>query len=176
MSPLNFWGGIAGRTAFRMPQDGYLLALRDNSAAANSLPVGTPVRDSIATAPADFAHYSQILGAGPLLVQNSQVVLDAKAEHFSDAFIRETAARSAIGITETGTLLIVAVHNRTGGGGPTLAEIALVAQQLGCVDALNLDGGSSTSLYLGGQLLNRPHTAARIHNGLGVFLPREDGW
>jgi len=46
-------------------------------------------------------------------------------------------------------------------------------QQLGCVDALNLDGGSSTSLYLGGQLLNpSPRTAARVHNGLGVFLKK----
>ncbi len=164
-------GGIAGRTAFRIPPNGYLLALRDNSAAANSLPVGTLVRDVLTTAPADFAHYSQILAAGPLLVQNRQVILDAKAEQFSDAFVRETAVRSAIGITKTGTLLIVAVHNQTGGGGPTLAEIALVTQRLGCVDALNLDGGSSTSLYLGGQLLNRsPYTAARVHNGLGVFL------
>ena len=52
-----------------------------------------------------------------------------------------------------------------------MTEIARIMQQLGCVDALNLDGGSSTSLYLGGQLLNRsPLTAARIHNGIGVFV------
>ena len=39
------------------------------------------------------------------------------------------------------------------------------------VDALNLDGGSSTTLYLGGQILDRPpSTAARVHNGIGVFL------
>jgi len=44
-------------------------------------------------------------------------------------------------------------------------------QQLGAVNALNLDGGSSTTLYLGGQLLDRlPRTAARVHNGIGVFL------
>jgi exopolysaccharide biosynthesis protein len=98
-------------------------------------------------------------------------VLDAKSEGFSDAFIREKAARSAIGVTSSGTLLIAAVHNRAGGAGPTLSEIAKVMQQMGCVDALNFDGGSSTSLYLGGQLLNRsPLTAARVHNGLGVFL------
>ncbi len=44
-------------------------------------------------------------------------------------------------------------------------------QSIGCVDALNLDGGSSTSLYLGGQLLNRhASSAARVHNGIGIFL------
>jgi exopolysaccharide biosynthesis protein len=43
---------------------------------------------------------------------------------------------------------------------------------LGAIDALNLDGGSSTGLYLGGQLLDRsPYTAARVHNGLGIFPP-----
>ena len=164
-------GGVAGKTAFPIPQNGYLLALRSNSTAVNSLPVGTLVSKQSATQPAEFARYPQILGAGPLLLQNRQIVLDAKAEGFSDAFNRETAARSAIGTTASGTLMIAAVHNRAGGAGPSLTEIALIMQHLGCVDALNLDGGSSTSLYLGGQLLNRsPSTAARVHNGLGVFL------
>jgi exopolysaccharide biosynthesis protein len=166
-------GGAAGKTAFPIPVNGYLLVLRANSAAAKKLPVGSVVHEESTTQPAYFAPYPQILGAGPILVQNRQIVLDAKAEGFSDAFIRETAARSAIGTTVEGTLLITAVHNRVGGAGPTLTEIARLMQQLGCVDALNLDGGSSTSLYLGGQLLNRsPRTAARVHNGLGVFLQR----
>jgi len=165
-------GGDAAKTAFPIPPNGYLLVIRDLTAAANSLPVGTTiVSQQSATIPSDAANYPQILGAGPLLVQNRQIVLDAKAEQFSDAFIRQTAPRSAIGITASGTLLIAAVHSGSGGNGPTLAEIARIMQQLGCVDALNLDGGSSTSLYLGGQLLDRsPSTAARVHNGLGVFL------
>jgi hypothetical protein len=163
-------GGNAGKTAFPIPPNGYLLAIRDNHAAVNSLPIGTVINLDT-TVPSDFTSYPQILGAGPLLIQNHQIVLDAKAEQFSDAFIKETAPRSAIGITSAGTLLIIAVHNRSVGTGPTLAELARIMQQMGCVDALNLDGGSSTSLYLGGQLLDRsPSTAARIHNGLGVFL------
>lgn len=164
-------GGAAGITAFPIPPSGYLLALRANKSAAKNLSVGTLVRSENTTQPADFAGYPQIVGAGPVLLENRQIVLDAKAEGFSDAFIIEAAARSAIGTTEEGNLLIAAVHNRIGGAGPTLAEIAEVMQQMGCVDALNLDGGSSTSLYLGGRLLNRsPRTAARVHNGFGVFL------
>jgi len=66
--------------------------------------------------------------------------------------------------------LIATVHNRVGGVGAKLTEMALLMQQLGATDALNLDGGSSTNLVLGGQLLNRiPDTAAPVHNGLGVF-------
>lgn len=167
--------GIAGKTTFPIPSNGYLLAIRANNAVASSLPIGALVREESATVPADFGRYPQIIGAGPVLVQNRQIVLDAKSEGFSDAFIREKAARSTIGVTASGTLLIAAVHNRAGGAGPTLLEIAKVMQQMGCVDALNFDGGSSSSLYLGGQLLNRsPLTAARVHNGLGVFLQSKD--
>jgi hypothetical protein len=165
-------GGKVGGTAVPIPQDGYLLTLRANAAsAASQLPIGSAVSISSSTAPTDFSRYPHIIGAGPLLIQNRQIVLDAKAEKFSNAFIAEKAIRSGICTTATGTLMIAAVHNRAGGYGPTLAEHAQLMQQMGCVDALNLDGGSSTSLYLGGQLLDRsPSTAARVHNGIGIFL------
>ncbi|MEH2164480.1 MAG: phosphodiester glycosidase family protein [Nostoc sp.] len=167
-----FPGGKVGGTAVPIPQDGYLLTLRANAAsAASQLPIGSTVSISSSTTPTDFSRYPHIIGAGPLLIQNRQIVLDAKAEKFSNAFIAEKAIRSGICTTATGTLMIAAVHNRAGGYGPTLAEHAQLMQQMGCVDALNLDGGSSTSLYLGGQLLNRsPSTAARVHNGIGIFL------
>lgn len=161
--------GVAGKSAFPIPANGYLLVLRNNNAA--TLPIGTLLSEESVTVPAEFERYPHIIGAGPVLVQNNQIVLDAKAEGFSDAFLREKAVRSAIGVTSSGTLIIAAVHNRPSGAGPSLSEIAKLMQQMGCVDALNFDGGSSTSLYLGGQLLNRsPITAARVHNGLGIFL------
>lgn len=155
-----------------IPQDGYLLVLRGNTISNGvQLPIGTSLRISSGTVPLDFNRYPNVIGAGPLLIQNSQIVLDAKGEKFSDAFIAEKAIRSAICTTATGTLMIAAVHNRAGGAGPTLAEHAQLMQRMGCVNALNLDGGSSTSLYLGGQLLDRsPNTAARVHNGIGIFL------
>ncbi|MBW4611599.1 MAG: phosphodiester glycosidase family protein [Hassallia sp. WJT32-NPBG1] len=169
-----FLGGKAGESSIpvTIPQNGYLLVLRGNAVnSAAQLPIGTTLRISSATTPVDFSRYPNIVGAGPLLVQNNQIVLDAKAEKFSDAFIAEKAIRSAICTTATGTVMIAAVHNRAGGAGPTLTEHAQLMQRMGCVNALNLDGGSSTSLYLGGQLLDRsPNTAARVHNGIGIFL------
>jgi hypothetical protein len=164
-------GGVAGKAAFPIPSDGYLLTLRSNSTDPSSLGVGTQVRIDQVTAPADFGSYPYILGGGPLLLQNRQIVLDAKAEQFKDAFIQQSASRSVIGTTATGTLIIATIHNRVGGRGPNLTETAQLMQQMGAIDALNFDGGSSTGLYLGGQLLDRsPYTAARVHNGLGIFL------
>ena len=162
----------AGETPILIPTDGYILTLRGNATSnLTLLPAGTRVSIQNSTIPTDFNRYPNIIGAGPLLIQNRQVVLDAKAEKFSDAFISEKAIRSAICTNERGNVLIASIHNRAGGAGPTLAEHAQLMQQLGCVNALNLDGGSSTSLYLGGQLIDRsPSTAARVHNGIGIFL------
>ncbi|MEM1426459.1 MAG: phosphodiester glycosidase family protein, partial [Cyanobacteria bacterium P01_H01_bin.130] len=66
----------------------------------------------------------------------------------------------------------VAVHARRGSGrGPSLVEMANLMQGMGAVNALNLDGGSSTTLYLGGQTLDRPsRTSARVHGVIGVFI------
>ncbi|MBW4645088.1 MAG: phosphodiester glycosidase family protein [Goleter apudmare HA4340-LM2] len=168
-------GGKAGATNLAIPLDGYLLTLRGNAAStAAQLPRGTVVNLTSATTPTDFSRYPHIVAAGPLLVQNRQIVLNAKSEKFSDAFIAGKAIRSGICTTTTGKLMIAAVHNRAGGAGPTLAEHAQLMQLLGCVNALNLDGGSSTSLYLGGQLLDRsPSTASRVHNGIGIFLQQK---
>jgi hypothetical protein len=161
----------AGKVSTPIPTDGYLLVVREDRVAANALGVGTPIEIYTGTQPSDFGQYRQIIGAGPLLVQNRQVVLNAESEQFNPAFARQAAARSVIGSTAEGTLLLVAVHNRLNGSGPTLREAADIMLRMGAVNALNLDGGSSTTLYLGGQLLDRiPSTAARVNNGIGVFI------
>ena len=161
----------AGLGSFPIPRQGTLLVSRKTPEILTVLPVGGNLTFEKRTFPADFANYPQILGGGPLLVQNRRIVLNAEAEKFSQAFQQQKASRSAIGNTHEGTIILVAVHHRIGGRGATLGEMAKIMQQLGAINALNLDGGSSTALSLGGQLIDRsPVTAARVHNGIGVFI------
>ena len=163
--------GKAGNDSFAIPADGYLLAIRKSGSPASALLDGTQVNLENATVPPDFANYPYVLGAGPLLIQNNRIVLNAASEQFSQGFQQQMASRSAIAVTNRGTIIITAIHNRVGGRGATLSELAQIMQKLGAVDALNLDGGSSTSLSLGGQLLDRsPVTAAKVHNGIGIFV------
>lgn len=158
-------------TPIQIPADGYLLVLRSNRSVAATFSTGTLLRLESITNPPDFNTFPSIIGAGPLLIQKRQIVLDAKAESFSNAFAVQTAARSAIAQTADGTLLLVTAHTRLDGAGLSLLEMAQLLQQMGAIAALNLDGGSSTTLYLGGQLLDRsPRAAARIHNGIGILL------
>jgi hypothetical protein len=163
--------GAVGQGDFPIPPQGYLLTIRNNPNLIQHLPVNTRVNLQSATIPSDLNNYPHILGAGPVLLQNRQIVVDAISEQFSDAFNKQAASRSAIATNSQGKVIIAAIHNRSGGKGPTLTELAKILQLLGAVDGLNLDGGSSTSLYLGGQLIDRsPVTAARVHNGLGLFV------
>ncbi|WP_373541725.1 phosphodiester glycosidase family protein [Chamaesiphon sp.] len=164
-------GNALGSISIQIPTNGYLLALRGQPELSGSIPIGTSLTLQRQLTPPEFEIYTQIIAAGPWLVQSGKVVLDAKGENFGVNFAKESAVRSAIGTTATGNITIAAVHNRAGGKGPTLAEMAQILQQMGTVDALNLDGGSSTSLYLGGQLIDRASaTAARVHNALGISI------
>jgi hypothetical protein len=160
----------ANQSSLPLPQDGYVLTWRSPSPPSN-LPLGTTLNLEQTLVPNVFEPYRQILGAGPLLLQNQQIVLNAAAEQFSSSFAQQKAVRSAIAQTERGILLIVTVHQRVNGPGPSLLETAQLLQRLGATHALNLDGGSSTSLYLGGRLLNPEGSrVARVHNGIGIFL------
>ncbi|MBE9008814.1 phosphodiester glycosidase family protein [Pseudanabaenaceae cyanobacterium LEGE 13415] len=158
-------------TTVQIPTPGYLLVFRSNRTAAASFTPAIPVQlESTFNLP-DLAAFPNLIGGGPLLIRNGQIVLDGRLEQFSTAFIQERAARSAIGQTADGRILIVTAQNNTSGIGASLNDMAAIMQQLGAINALNLDGGSSTTLYLGGQILDRPaRSSARVHNGIGVFL------
>jgi len=162
---------MAGSSQFSIPNNGYLLIFRSYVSGANQLEIGDTVSLKSFTNPKEFDRYPYIMGAGPLLIKNNQIVLNAELEGFTEAFINQKASRSAIALNKEGKLLIVTAHNRIGGSGATLEEWAQILHSLGAVEALNLDGGSSTSLYLGGQLIDRSAvTAARVNNGLGLFI------
>lgn len=160
----------AENVAIPIPSNGSLLVLRAIPLGPELAP-GTMLQYQARASLPEFESLPNIMGAGPLLVENGRVVVNASAEQFSPKFVAESADRSGIGQTASGTVLLAATHNRIGGAGPTLEEWAAIMRQMGAVNALNLDGGSSTALYLGGQLLDRhPKTAARVQNGIGVFF------
>lgn len=66
--------------------------------------------------------------------------------------------RTAVGWREDGTLLLVTVDGRQPGysDGMSLAELADLFRRLGAVEALNLDGGGSTTMVVRGRVVNRP--------------------
>ena len=109
-----------------------------------------------------------VLGGGPLLMQGGRIVLNGRSEGFSPGFLSLAAPRTVVGQGNGGTWLIAL--RGSAGSEPTLLETALAMQQLGLRDALNLDGGSSTTVVVSGRtVMNGRGSAPRVHNGLGLL-------
>ena len=118
--------------------------------------------------------FPNVLGGGPLLLRDGQIVLNGMVEGFSPSFLRQGAPRTVIGSDGSKVWLITmeGVKNP----GPTLAQAAIVLRSMGLRDALNLDGGSSTGLVMGGShRVKGRGVAGSVHNGLGLVLRTETG-
>jgi hypothetical protein len=102
------------------------------------------------------------LGGGPgLLPQDTSVaegfITYQKGEKIRDAIGNDSLnARSAVGITQAGDVILtmVAQHSdRPLNSGVSIPELGSVMSSLGAVKAMNLDGGSSASLYYDGRAI-----------------------
>lgn len=91
------------------------------------------------------------IGAGPMLLRNGRVVLVPYDEGFGDPSLFALARRSAVGVTAHGKLLLTTVHTPI-----TLNKLAFIMLSLGAVDAMALDGGSSSALYSNGEFITKP--------------------
>ncbi|WP_448380127.1 phosphodiester glycosidase family protein [Gloeomargarita sp.] len=161
--------GVTNGNPMPIPLDGYVLVGRGLVHLGSQFPLGATVHLSQQLFPPAVQHYPHALGAGPLLLQEGRVVLAPAQEHFQPFFSHQKAPRSALGVTRSGRWLWVTVGGHEAySQGPTLAELSQIMQDVGAVAALNLDGGTSTSLVLGGQVLV---PGSRVHNGL-VLLRR----
>lgn len=155
-----------------VPPDGLLLTgtgdaarfLRDvalpRSRAALRLTLTTPGR------PLELAEQTLVVGAGPRLLRGGRVAVTGRAEGFAPpqapafygTFVAGRNPRTLAGVRADGTLLLVTVDGRRPGWstGMTLPEAARLMRSLGAREALNLDGGGSTTMAVRGQVVNRP--------------------
>jgi hypothetical protein len=111
-----------------------------------------------------------LLQAGPLLVANGHPLVgvprgrdpqgfSAGAVQFDCDITDGRHPRAAIGVSDRDLYLVTCDGRRTGvDAGLTLDELAAFMLALGCRDAMNLDGGGSTTHVHRGHLLNRPYS------------------
>lgn len=100
-----------------------------------------------------------VVGGGPVLVQNSTIIITNNQERkFAGNAINDAHPRTAIGYTKEGKLIVLAIEGRNPGiaAGATLTETAAILVQLGCMEALNLDGGGSSCMLVNGKETIRP--------------------
>ncbi len=162
--------GIYSRNA-SIPPDGVVVSAGGlKSSMLSSLKLGQTVElDYSIDKP--WNRIKHALCGGPRLLSNGKVSINGKEEKFDNSIINGRHPRTAVAMTFDGDLLLVAVDGRKKDSvGMKLSELAEYLQRLGCMHAINLDGGGSTAMFLNGKIINKPSdgTERRISNGILV--------
>lgn len=109
--------------------------------------------------------YRSALAAGPVLIEKGKTVEYTSRQQL----LRPPPSRTLIGKRADGTVVMAVIDGRFKGQGEgtTIAETAYIARQLGLVEALNLDGGGSSTLWTAREgVLNHPYDNRRFdHEG-----------
>lgn len=183
-----------GKTAPISPQYGKQIAVQDNkivnvSTSALAIPengyviVGPAqkldqmikekeVKLEVLTIP-NWENVNHIISGGPYLVKNGGVYIDVTEQKLGSIGGRNP--RTAVGYTPDNNLVIVTVDGRENSSvGMTLNELANFMKSIGCYNAMNLDGGGSTVLYVNGKVVNNPQVTGGIALSNALTLNKVD--
>ena len=143
-----------------IPPDGFVLSAHGvQRELLVKLEVGDPLKIDFSLDPSwDELGITQIIGGGPRLVRDGELYLTGEEELFKDDILVGRAPRTAIGITDDQKLLLVTVNGRQPNisVGMTLSELGNLLIELGALQAMNLDGGGSTTMVIRNLVLNLP--------------------
>ncbi len=115
---------------------------------------------------------SIVVGGGPLILEAGKVNVRSKEEQIARDIAIGRAPRTAIGLKQDGTVLVLVVDGRsTNSKGLTLQELATYFLRLGARDAVNLDGGGSSVMVINGEIVNKPSDGWErpVSMALGLF-------
>lgn len=98
------------------------------------------------------------IAGGPRLLYKGIMHISADEEQFRNDVKNSRAARTAVGITKEGNLIFLVVegNGKSSGGssGVSLKELAQMMSDLGAYNAMNLDGGGSSTMVINGEVVN----------------------
>lgn len=138
-------------------------------AALRALQPGEEVTLSVTSTDERWNTATEALGGVYKIVTNGQVASGLDASR---------TACSAVGIKADGTLVFYAMDGSQPGYsvGANLTQVAQRLVELGCVDAISMDGGGSTTIGVtypdkdGMQVVNKPSDGAQRSNSTAIFL------
>ncbi len=115
------------------------------------------VKTEVKTEPPFAFNPDFILGGGPQLIAVGKKVFADETARYSDSLYRQRHPRTAIGWRADGKLILLTVDGRQKiSVGMTMDELASLMLELGCVEAMNLDGGGSTAMVVKNKIVNSP--------------------
>lgn len=121
---------------------------------ASDLPLAAPNKNT-----GEFFDMYMGIGGGPILVKGDSIHVSYNEEIFwgSGVGLTNRDPRTAVGYTaDDRAILLVTDGRQVASQGFSLPEMAQVMINLGCTEAINLDGGGSSQMAVNNQLINRP--------------------
>ena len=153
-----------------IPLDGYVISVAGTARqwALEKLRLGTRVKLNLDWSPTEtettdfWKLAANIIGGGPQLIKNGRVEITNAAEKILPSFVSDGHPRTAIAKLKTGQILLVTVDGRQPGEsiGMSLTMLADLLIEFGAAEAINLDGGGSTTMVIRNKLVNKPSDAA----------------
>ena len=112
------------------------------------------------------------IGGGPVLIHNGAISITNRQEQMFVNGEKDKHPRTAMGYTNKGKLIILVIQGRSPGKseGATLLQEAQILQNLGCYEALNLDGGGSSCMLVNGKETIKPSDPTGQRPVPGVFI------
>ncbi len=161
-----------------IPENGCVLVVSEGATMffANNFAEGDEIRFDYYLTP-DIQNAEYAFGAGAFLVKDGEVM-----ENFSH-YVSGTHPRSAVGVNEDGTIMyLVAVDGRQGTSqGLSMSRLAKLMKDLGCYNAVNLDGGGSTNMVASTMwngflhTVNSPTENRKVINAIGITYSAKSG-
>jgi len=170
----------------KIPENGFVLSIQEQHPLFNNFEVGMPltvitqIHPLIGITSSDeWDSLDYIVGGTPLLLYNSARIIDLESEKTIPTFLSNRHARTAIGVLPNGHWIFVVVDKTGLFDGMTIYELSDLMARLGCVHALNLDGGGSSTMVFEGVIKNSPHgdesveqnTVRRVSDAI-IVLPK----
>jgi exopolysaccharide biosynthesis protein len=167
-----------------IPADGFVVSATGAARkwALEKLKSGTRVRVDSRLIPLEkeqdaiWKRARNIIGGGPQLIKDGQIQITTAAEKMAPRFDTDRHPRTAAGRLADGKLLFVTVDGRQPGVsiGMPLTELAGLMLEMGSLNAINLDGGGSTTMVIRNKIVNKPSdaTGERPVSDAILILPR----
>lgn len=149
-----------------IPRNGYVISFHGwTRNYANALPPGAIIQSNYSLIDG-WDRFDQVITGGPRLLDNGvNVAYDSLDAEGFDAEVYGKNARTAIGVDRNGDILLVVAEGRRRRWrrqGAKFAELADLMKELGAVDAMCLDGGSSSTMYVNGSVVNTPTGGSQV--------------
>jgi exopolysaccharide biosynthesis protein len=113
------------------------------------------------------------VGGSPTLISNGEIMITNEQERiFTSKAINDKHPRTAMGYTRDNKLIILVVQGRFPNiaEGATLQQEASMLKDIGCREALNLDGGGSSCMLVNGKETIKPSDKAGQRPVPAVFM------